>query len=217
MTLVSVIIPVYNVEAFLKKCVGSVLNQSYNCFEILLIDDGSSDSSGKLCDELVQLDKRIRAFHKLNGGLSSARNYGIERANGEYIIFLDSDDYWLDTNILSLFVNKAKNLNLDIIRGEYISIDIEKNKMYMPNIDNKRLKYNNTIITSGEMMQFVISGQYFSWLFFIKKSVLENLRFDENRKFQEDIDFAARLFSRNLFCGYLPIHFMHIVIVKIQL
>lgn len=207
MTLVSVIIPVYNVETYLRKCVDSVLNQSYNCLEILLIDDGSTDSSGNLCDEFVQIDNRIKAFHKLNGGLSSARNYGIERAKGEYIIFLDSDDYWLDTSILSLFVDKAKSLDLDIIRGEYIGIDIASNKIYRPNVDDKKLKFKDTIITSNEMMQFIISGQYFSWLFFIRRTALGNLRFDENRKFQEDIDFAARLFSRNFCCGYLPLHF----------
>lgn len=207
MTLISVIIPVYNVETYLRKCVDSVLSQSYNCFEILLIDDGSTDSSGKLCDELVKMDGRIKAFHKLNGGLSSARNYGVEKARGEYIIFLDSDDYWLDINILSLFIDKAKNFDLDIVRGEYISINMARNKVYTPNVDDNKMKFKDVIFTSYEMMEFVIAGQYFSWLFFIKKTSLGDLRFDENRKFQEDIDFAARLFTRTLLCGYLPIHF----------
>ena len=84
----SIIIPVYNVEKYLKECVKSVLMQSIKDFEILLIDDGSKDSSGKLCDEIASTDSRIRVYHKPNGGLSSARNYGIDRALGEYIIFL---------------------------------------------------------------------------------------------------------------------------------
>lgn len=207
MSLVSVIIPVYNVETYLIKCVRSVLRQTYNCFEILLIDDGSTDSSGKLCDMLCKVDNRIKTFHKLNGGLSSARNYGIEKAKGEYIIFLDSDDYWLDFNILSLFVDKAKNFDLDVIRGEYVNIDLARNKMYFSNKNEKKLKFKDTILDSFEMMAFVVDGQYFSWLFFIKRTSLGTLRFDENRKFQEDIDFAANLFTRNFRCGYLPISF----------
>ncbi len=90
---VSVIIPIYNVEKYIVKCVQSVINQSYKQLEILLIDDGSTDSSGEICDTLLVEDSRIKVFHKENGGLSSARNYGIEQATGDYITFIDSDDY----------------------------------------------------------------------------------------------------------------------------
>lgn len=105
----SIIIPVYNVEKYLKECVKSVLMQSIKDFEILLIDDGSKDSSGKLCDEIASTDSRIRVYHKPNGGLSSARNYGIDRALGEYIIFLDSDDFWIDKDILFLLVKRQNH------------------------------------------------------------------------------------------------------------
>ena len=91
--LISIIVPVYKVEKYLEKCVNSILKQTYTNLEIILVDDGSPDKCGQLCDELAKIDDRIKVFHKENGGLSDARNYGVDRANGEYIGFVDSDDY----------------------------------------------------------------------------------------------------------------------------
>ena len=91
--LISVVVPVYNVEKYLKRCLNSILVQTYSNLEILLIDDGSTDQSGQICDEFAKLDSRIRVLHKNNGGLSDARNVGIEAAKGEYVTFVDSDDY----------------------------------------------------------------------------------------------------------------------------
>lgn len=92
MSLVSVIVPVYNVEEYLAECVESILSQTYHNIEIILVDDGSTDESGLLCEEYAKKDDRVRVFHKENGGLSDARNYGIDRAEGSYITFVDSDD-----------------------------------------------------------------------------------------------------------------------------
>lgn len=91
--MISIIVPVYNVEKYIRRCVSTLIEQKYSDIEILLIDDGSTDSSGAICDELALIDKRIRVIHKDNGGLSDARNMGIENARGEYIGFVDSDDY----------------------------------------------------------------------------------------------------------------------------
>ena len=89
----SVVIPVYNVEKYLDKCVESIVNQTFKDLEIILVDDGSTDESGKMCDEWTEKDTRIKVIHKINGGLSSARNAGIKQAKGEYISFIDSDDF----------------------------------------------------------------------------------------------------------------------------
>lgn len=89
----SIIIPVYNAESYLNKCIGSILEQSYGDFELILVDDGSVDSSGLICDQICSLDPRVIVYHKGNGGVSSARNLGIEKATGEYIVFIDADDY----------------------------------------------------------------------------------------------------------------------------
>ncbi|MEE1011269.1 MAG: glycosyltransferase family 2 protein [Acutalibacteraceae bacterium] len=112
--LVSVIIPVYNVEEYLRECVDSVLNQTYGHFEIILVDDGSTDSSGKICDEYVEKDERIVAIHKKNEGPSKTRNTGLENANGKYIYFLDSDDY-IENDALELLVNTAKSNDADLV------------------------------------------------------------------------------------------------------
>ena len=92
-TKISVLIPVYNTEKYLRECVDSTISQTYSQLEIILVDDGSADNSGKICDEYAQNDKRVKVIHKPNGGLSSARNVGIDKATGEYIAFVDSDDY----------------------------------------------------------------------------------------------------------------------------
>lgn len=89
---VSVIVPVYNVEKLLQRCIDSILAQTFTDFELLLIDDGSKDKSGEICDEYAAKDSRIRVFHKQNGGVSTARNIGIDKAQGEWIYFVDSDD-----------------------------------------------------------------------------------------------------------------------------
>lgn len=106
--LVSVIIPVYNVEKYLDKCLSTVIDQTYTNLEIILVDDGSTDSSGKLCDEWSKRDKRIKAYHKKNGGLSDARNYGIKKSKGKYISFIDSDDYLSEKFISILYENIIK-------------------------------------------------------------------------------------------------------------
>ena len=96
----SIIIPVYNVEKYLHQCVESVLSQTFSDFEIVLVDDGSPDRCPEICDEFARNDARVKVIHKENGGLSDARNYGIKAANGKYLLFLDSDDYWGDVQAL---------------------------------------------------------------------------------------------------------------------
>ena len=92
-TLVSVIVPVYNVQKYVHKCLESLTQQSYNSLEIIIVDDGSTDGSGEICDEFVKSEKRAKVYHKKNGGLSDARNYGIKKSKGSLIALVDSDDY----------------------------------------------------------------------------------------------------------------------------
>lgn len=107
--MVSIIVPVYNVENYLKKCLDSIINQSYTNLEILLIDDGSTDASGVLCGKYAEKDSRVKIFYKENGGLSSARNMGLDHAEGEYITFIDSDDYLAEDAIESLVTSLEKH------------------------------------------------------------------------------------------------------------
>ena len=102
---VSFILPIYNVEKYLSECVESILAQTYSDFEILLVDDGSPDNCPALCDEWAKKDNRIKALHKPNGGLSDARNYGLEHAQGDYVVFVDSDDFWVNKDCLQRLMN----------------------------------------------------------------------------------------------------------------
>ena len=101
---ISIIIPVYNVEKYISECIESILKQTYNNFELLLINDGSTDTSGNICDKYAELDKRIRVFHKKNEGVGIARNLGIEHARGEWICFIDSDD-WISSDYFETIMN----------------------------------------------------------------------------------------------------------------
>ena len=104
----SVIVPVYNVEKYLHRCVDSILAQSYSDFEVLLVDDGSIDKSGVICDDYALKDNRIRVFHQANAGVSAARNKGIDEAKGEYVVFVDSDDYLKLEKLNNLYVNSVE-------------------------------------------------------------------------------------------------------------
>ena len=112
--LVSIIVPVYNVEKYVAKCLDSLLQQTYRDIEIIVVDDGTKDRSGEICDEIAKNDKRVKVFHKKNGGLSSARNYGIRKAKGDYICLVDSDDY-VRSGFVELMLRAAQEDDADVV------------------------------------------------------------------------------------------------------
>ena len=115
MPLVSIVVPVYKIENVLHYCIDSILNQIYEDFELILVDDGSPDNSGKICDEYAKKENRIKVIHKENGGVSSARNCGIDAAKGKYICFVDSDDY-VNKNYLEILIKtKSEHPEFDNI------------------------------------------------------------------------------------------------------
>ena len=111
--LISVIVPVYNVERYLRRCVDSILHQTYRNLEVLLVDDGSTDASGAICDEYAAQEERVTAVHQKNGGLSAARNAGLERAQGTYLCFVDSDDF-LDSRMLETLCRDLQEKDADV-------------------------------------------------------------------------------------------------------
>ena len=139
----SIIVPVYNVEKYVKQCINSILSQTYINYELILVDDGSTDSSGSICDSFKN-NKLIKVFHKKNGGLSDARNYGFKKAEGEYVIFLDSDDYWIDNDFLSNINKMLIKKNYDLIIFNTIKYFDESEKKSNPrfNIIDKTQKYS---------------------------------------------------------------------------
>lgn len=148
---ISVIVPVYNVEQYLSRCIDSILAQTFTNFELLLIDDGSTDGSGKICDEYSVKDSRIRVFHKENGGVSSARNLGLRKFTGDYVVFADSDDMvtsqWLET--YSLNIDKYK---CDICFQGYVSVP---NDCCGNNIQNKDINcVEGTLVDDNAFFNF---------------------------------------------------------------
>ena len=121
--MISVIIPIYNVAQYLSQCMKSILSQSYNDLEIILVDDGSADECPRLCDEYEAGDARVRVIHKKNGGLSDARNAGMRIAKGEWIYFVDSDD-WLDINAIQKLYQFAVDNHCDVVQGGLYYADV---------------------------------------------------------------------------------------------
>ncbi len=150
--MVSVIIPIYKVEKYLRECVDSVLNQTYDDLEIILVDDGSPDNCGKICDDYAMKDKRIRVIHKKNGGLSDARNAGFLVASGEYCYFIDSDDY-IKRNAIELLVTYIKRENADFVyfdsetlyerKGPHKYIETFRRKEKYPSAGGAESLYNH--------------------------------------------------------------------------
>lgn len=138
--LVSIIVPVYNTADYLRECVDSILNQTYMNIELLLVDDGSTDGSAELCDELAMSDSRIKVIHKANGGSADARNYGLDAARGDYVLFVDSDDYYIDSSLIECLVALASGGAYDVVcfnytRGENNAPAIKFNQKCCDDID----------------------------------------------------------------------------------
>ena len=201
---ISVVVPVYNTEKFLHRCIDSVLAQTFTDWELLLIDDGSKDSSGAICETYVAKDARIRVIHKENTGVSDTRNLGLDVARGKYLFFLDADDFWLQSDSMSMFVQKAEEHNLDIVRGEYSAIHEDGSFAWSRRISKKRKQYAERVLYSGEFLEYGIHGEFFLPLSMFKRSRIGNLRFEKGRVFLEDMLFYSTFLLQNLKCMYLP-------------
>lgn len=200
--LISVIIPIYNAETFLRICIDSVLKQTYNNIEILLIDDGSTDNSGKICDEIKLLDNRVKVFHKENGGLTSAWIYGLKNTSNmsDFVVFLDSDD-WLENRCIESMVREQKKTYADIVvtkmkqvyvdHEEYIDFDIE-DKFYDRYAIEKEIY--PILLDTGYFEKRAISVSRCSKL--IKKQLLiNNIKYCNDRTtFAEDLNIMFPVF-----------------------
>ncbi len=188
---VSVIIPVYNAEKYLDRCVQSVSDQSYKNLEIILIDDGSTDNSSQICDSYADNDKRIHVIHQKNSGVSCARNVGIECSSGEYVMFVDADD-WLDNNYIEKMVIGIKNSDVSI--SNFKSIHAENG------LRKREYKYigDNREIDSRAFLLDCFSGAiytYTCWGKLYKRSLINDSRF-ENLAFSEDALFCRSVLAK---------------------
>ncbi len=188
MPLISIIVPVYNVEKYLSRCLNSILAQTFTDFEIIAVDDGSPDNCGKILDEYAQKDERIKVIHKENGGLSSARNAGLDVAQGEYVAFVDSDDYLSDKFIEKLY-NLIKKYNADISQCSFKETSknteistVEKQEQLYTNIEMLENLYNKNYVAS-----VIVPNKMY------KKELFKNIRFPYG-KIHEDEGTTYKLF-----------------------
>lgn len=190
---VSVIVPVYKAEKYLERCILSILNQTYTNLELILIDDGSPDNSGLICDKFAREDTRIKVIHKDNGGVSSARNIGIDVATGEYITFVDSDDY-IDTNMLK---------DLCDLFSEGVDLVVSSVTMITKN-DTNIYSMEDRFYTASELMEsfclekFPIITLCAPWCKLFKRDIIVNndLSFNENMSLSEDVVFNMQYLSK---------------------
>lgn len=187
--MISVIVPVYKAEKFLHRCVDSILAQSYTDFELLLIDDGSPDNSGAICEEYAAKDDRVRVFHKENGGVSTARNLGLDNARGEYVTFCDSDDYVTADWLFAYKDAIAENVDLSI-QGYYIIDGDRTIKKELPPCQGCTIDDKRNLITS-----LMCQGVYgYLWVKLFRRQIIEDnhISFDTNSTFREDEQFLSK-------------------------
>lgn len=181
--MISVIIPVYNVAPYLAKCLDSVIKQTYTDIEIIIIDDGSTDESGEICDYYTTLDNRIQVIHKDNAGLSSARNVGMDNAKGEWIFFIDSDD-WLNINVLNNLYLFAISNECDIVQcNHYYAYD----NYLLYRLATKKENKINVLDRKEAIRQLIINDRIknFAWGKIYKTDLLRNLKFPEGKYFED--------------------------------
>lgn len=198
---VSVIVPVYNQEKYLDECIESIINQSYNNLEIILVDDGSTDNSLEICKKYKKQDKRIKLIHKENGGLSSSRNAGLKEATGDYIMFCDSDDYFLPDTVKLMEAEITKK-DADYVIGNYINCT-EEGKFWKKPIFDKKLYTNFKVeITDYTKSFYIMSSSVCNKIF--RKSFIDEHDF----KFVEGLPAEDAIFTTACFVKSTKVYYI---------
>ena len=197
--LISVVVPIYNSKNYTKKCIESLMKQTYQNLEIILIDDGSSDGSDEICDMYAKVDKRLKVIHKKNEGRCVARNIGIDYANGDYIGFVDGDDY-LEEDMYEVLYNLLTEYQADISMISYFDIK-EESKTPRYNL-NEICIYDNVEAMKELLLDKKIQSYLWNKLF--KKELFRELRLEDLSNL-EDVDFIYKIFMRMKWLVYLPI------------
>lgn len=186
--IVSIVIPVYNVQNYLKECLDSVINQTYHTLEIILIDDGSTDESGTICDEYARKDKRIKVIHQKNQGAAIAKNTGLDAVTGQFFMFVDSDDY-LERDMIEDLVTKQQDTGADIVECGFFNEFFNRQEI-VPIIDENEIK-----LSGVEYLEWYINHWTSSllWNKLFKTELLQNIRFRYERRCIDDEFFTYKL------------------------
>lgn len=206
--LISIIIPIYNADKYLSDCIDSLLSQTYNNLEIILVDDGSTDNSGKICDDYAKKDKRIKVIHKQNGGVSSARNQGLDIAKGDYIAFVDPDDYVLP-DMYKTLLRVIQNTNTDIVICGSTTTDIHGTtcKSYFPT--NNNFVYSKFVDWFQDFIEY--GNLQVVWNKLFKKNILIGHSFDTDLVRAEDVNFLLDVTKNNYHIALCPKVFYYYV------
>lgn len=194
--LISIILPIYNGEQYLRDCLESILKQKYHNFEVILVNDGSIDSSEAICRQYVNRDDRFRYVQKEHGGASSARNYGLELVKGEYVTFIDADD-WVEENYLELLHQSLKENNADISVSTYKKFDVDTNLFYLHAF---QINESNQVFTQKELVEKLPQLERITESFeiiggkLVKKSLLLGIQFNERTQLSENMEFWFKLY-----------------------
>lgn len=181
---VSIVVPIYNVEKYINRCINSIVNQTYTNLQIILVDDGSLDNCGKIADEYAKKDSRIDVIHKKNGGLSDARNFGVKKITGDFTLFVDSDD-WLDKNMVETMVSTINEFNADVVQVAfyytYKDHLLYDDRFYKE--DSEPVIYNNNEL----MKELVINNKVknFAWGKLYKSSLIKDIPFKKGVLFED--------------------------------
>lgn len=189
---VSIIVPVYNVEKFLEQCVNSILSQTYRNLEVILVDDGSPDKCPQMCDDYAARDQRIKVVHKRNGGLSSARNAGLDVATGEYVMFIDSDDF-IDNNTVEYLLAVKENCNADIVCYGMFRYNGTNDTLIENTVSKKDLEILDQLTTLKKLILRTIDCSSCNKLY--ERNKIGTLRFKVGRN-NEDHPFLFELYQR---------------------
>ena len=200
-SLISIVIPVYNTEKYLGGCLNSIQNQTYKNFEVILVNDGSMDHSESICMDFVKVDTRFKYFTKVNGGASSARNFGLDNVTGDFITFIDADD-WVDENHLEVLLNNIKENNSDMAVSSIKKFDNVRNFEFRVYSKQEKYLLNYNKLNREEFLVILpklihASNSYkiaVSKLF--KKELVTDVRFDESIVYGEDLDFFFKLYNK---------------------
>ena len=199
---ISVIVPVYNVEQFLRECIESIRNQTYKNIEIILVDDGSTDNSGKICDEYISKDSRIKVIHKENGGLSSARNTGLDNATGDYVMFSDSDDLFLPDSC-QVMIDEMERTNSDYVVGNYQNCNEDGTLWDNPVFDQTKYVNFRLSIKDYKHSFFTMNSSVCNKIFRMSFLNKINIRFIEGVP-AEDAIFSTYCFIKSKKVYYIP-------------
>lgn len=189
---ISIILPVYNVEEYLDECIQSILNQTFKNYELIIINDGSTDDSGKICDGYAIKDKRIKVIHKENGGISSARNVGIKQSSGNFIVFIDSDDY-IEANMLECLYEYITKYNTDMVICDFVYKC--ENNIINNEVNENKIKIYNSREAQAELYGNKYLNFAVAWSKIYRKSLFNDLYFDENR-IHEDEFIAHKILNK---------------------